>query len=76
MSEMVLVLWAICYLLTYGVFCLFVFKVSTQRRPSIPESGSKVPFETRQRYIGLFLAECFKMCGTVNEAIDKVCDVL
>ncbi|XP_054666848.1 uncharacterized protein LOC129199826 [Grus americana] len=46
-------------------------KVSTQRRPSIPESGSKVPFETRQRYIGLFLAECFKMCGTVNEAIDK-----
>ncbi|GAB0205827.1 RNA exonuclease 1 [Grus japonensis] len=47
------------------------FDVSTQRRPSIPESGSKVPFETRQRYIGLFLAECFKMCGTVNEAIDK-----
>nr|XP_010300716.1 PREDICTED: RNA exonuclease 1 homolog [Balearica regulorum gibbericeps] len=46
-------------------------KFSTQRRPSIPESGSKVPFETRQRYIGLFLAECFKMCGTVNEAIDK-----
>ncbi|XP_009579922.1 PREDICTED: RNA exonuclease 1 homolog, partial [Fulmarus glacialis] len=46
-------------------------KVSTQKRPCIPESGSKVPLETRQRYVRFFFAECFKFCGTVNEAIDK-----
>ncbi|KAM6187509.1 RNA exonuclease 1 homolog [Sarcoramphus papa] len=46
-------------------------KVSTQKRPSIPESGSKVPLETRQRYVRVFFAECFKICSTVNEAFDK-----
>ncbi|KAM6037090.1 uncharacterized protein LJ206_001747 isoform 2-T2 [Theristicus caerulescens] len=46
-------------------------KVSTQKRLSIPESGSKVPLETRQRYVRFFFSECFKICGTVNEAIDK-----
>ncbi|XP_035746698.1 RNA exonuclease 1 homolog [Egretta garzetta] len=46
-------------------------KVSTQKRPSILESGSKVPLETRQRYVSFFFSECFKTCSTVNEAIDK-----
>ncbi|KAM6227868.1 RNA exonuclease 1 homolog [Spheniscus humboldti] len=46
-------------------------KVSTQKRLSIPESGSKVPTETRQRYVKFFFAECFKICSTVDEAIDK-----
>ncbi|XP_075583227.1 RNA exonuclease 1 homolog [Pelecanus crispus] len=47
------------------------FDVSTQERPFIPESGSKVPLETRQRYVRLFFTECFKICSTVNEAINK-----
>ncbi|XP_014811880.1 PREDICTED: exonuclease GOR-like [Calidris pugnax] len=46
-------------------------KVSTRKRPSVPESGSKVPFETRQRYVNCFFAECLKTCSTVNEAIHK-----
>ncbi|XP_075302958.1 uncharacterized protein LOC104326743 [Opisthocomus hoazin] len=46
-------------------------KVSIQIRPSIPESGSKVPLETRNRYVGVFFAECLKICSTMNEAIDK-----
>uniref|UniRef100_A0A8C0FDZ2 Exonuclease domain-containing protein n=1 Tax=Bubo bubo TaxID=30461 RepID=A0A8C0FDZ2_BUBBB len=29
------------------------------------------PPETRQRYINIFLTECFKTCSTVNEAINK-----
>uniref|UniRef100_A0A8C8E4C4 Exonuclease domain-containing protein n=1 Tax=Otus sunia TaxID=257818 RepID=A0A8C8E4C4_9STRI len=73
LSELVLVLWAICYILTTLVWGGFVgfFKVSTWKRDSIPESGSKVPPETRQRYVNVFLTECFKICGTVNEAINK-----
>ncbi|XP_025902855.1 RNA exonuclease 1 homolog [Nothoprocta perdicaria] len=46
-------------------------KVSTGKKPSIPESGSKVPHDIRQRYFSFFLEECFKIYGTVNEAIDK-----
>ncbi|XP_009946496.1 PREDICTED: RNA exonuclease 1 homolog [Leptosomus discolor] len=46
-------------------------KVSTRKRPSFPESASKVPLETRQRYVGLFIAEYFKICSTVNEATEK-----
>uniref|UniRef100_A0A8C3JVP4 Exonuclease domain-containing protein n=1 Tax=Calidris pygmaea TaxID=425635 RepID=A0A8C3JVP4_9CHAR len=47
------------------------FKVSTRKRPCVPESGSKVPFETRQRYVSCFFAECLKTCSTVHEAIHK-----
>ncbi|XP_032865896.2 exonuclease GOR-like [Tyto alba] len=50
---------------------LMPYKVSTGKRPSIPESGSKVPFETRQRYIGLFFTECVKAASTVNEAVAR-----
>ncbi|XP_068279054.1 RNA exonuclease 1 homolog [Nyctibius grandis] len=50
---------------------LVLCQVPTQKRPSIPESGSKVPLETRQRYVRLFYSECFKICSTVNEAVDK-----
>ncbi|XP_074669734.1 RNA exonuclease 1 homolog [Strix aluco] len=46
-------------------------KVSTRKRHSVPESGSKVSPETRQRYINVFLTECFKTCSTVNDAINK-----
>ncbi|OPJ89220.1 hypothetical protein AV530_006974 [Patagioenas fasciata monilis] len=46
-------------------------KTSTQSGPSISQSGSKVPLETRNRYISMFFAECFKPCSTVNEAINK-----
>nr|XP_021154577.1 RNA exonuclease 1 homolog isoform X2 [Columba livia] len=46
-------------------------KTSTQRGPSISQSRSKVPLETRHRYINIFFAECFKSCSTVNEAINK-----
>ncbi|XP_067172045.1 RNA exonuclease 1 homolog [Apteryx mantelli] len=46
-------------------------KVSTGKRPSIPESGSKVAHDIRQRYFSFFLEEYFKICSTVNEAIDK-----
>ncbi|XP_030325657.1 RNA exonuclease 1 homolog [Strigops habroptila] len=45
--------------------------VFTWKRPSTPESGCKVPQETRQRYFTCFLTECFKTCSTVNEAINK-----
>ncbi|XP_006269051.1 RNA exonuclease 1 homolog isoform X1 [Alligator mississippiensis] len=47
-------------------------KVSTRRRPSvIPESGSKVSHDTRQRYVNFFVEEYMKICRTVNEAFDK-----
>ncbi|XP_037758018.1 RNA exonuclease 1 homolog isoform X1 [Chelonia mydas] len=47
-------------------------KVSSRRRPSIiPESGSKVPHDTRQRYVNFFVEEYLKVCRTVNEAFDK-----
>ncbi|XP_074850813.1 RNA exonuclease 1 homolog [Carettochelys insculpta] len=47
-------------------------KVSSRRRPSVvSESGSKVPHETRQRYVNFFVEEYLKVCGTVNEAFDK-----
>ncbi|XP_019373739.1 PREDICTED: RNA exonuclease 1 homolog [Gavialis gangeticus] len=51
-------------------------KVSTRRRPSVvPESGSKVSHDTRQRYVNFFVEEYMKICRTVNEAFDKVCDL-
>uniref|UniRef100_A0A672V759 Exonuclease domain-containing protein n=1 Tax=Strigops habroptila TaxID=2489341 RepID=A0A672V759_STRHB len=50
---------------------VWFFKVFTWKRPSTPESGCKVPQETRQRYFTCFLTECFKTCSTVNEAINK-----
>uniref|UniRef100_A0A674KJ31 Exonuclease domain-containing protein n=1 Tax=Terrapene triunguis TaxID=2587831 RepID=A0A674KJ31_9SAUR len=37
----------------------------------IPESGSKVPHDTRQRYVNFFVEEYLKVCRTVNEAFDK-----
>nr|XP_025042549.1 RNA exonuclease 1 homolog [Pelodiscus sinensis] len=47
-------------------------KVSSRRRPSVvPESGSKVPHDTRQRYVNFFVEEFLKVCRTVNEAFDK-----
>ncbi|KAM8792614.1 uncharacterized protein ACNFOS_013842 [Eudromia elegans] len=46
-------------------------KVPSGKKPSIPESGSKVSRDIRQRYFSFFLEEYFKICGTVNEAIDK-----
>ncbi|XP_054041895.1 RNA exonuclease 1 homolog isoform X1 [Rissa tridactyla] len=46
-------------------------KVSTQKKPCVPESGSKVPLGTRQQYVSCFFAECLKTCSTVNEAIHK-----
>ncbi|KAH1169181.1 RNA exonuclease 1 homolog isoform X2 [Mauremys mutica] len=47
-------------------------KVSSRRRLSIiPESGSKVPHDTRQRYVNFFVEEYLKVCRTVNEAFDK-----
>uniref|UniRef100_A0A8C4WEI1 Exonuclease domain-containing protein n=1 Tax=Gopherus evgoodei TaxID=1825980 RepID=A0A8C4WEI1_9SAUR len=36
-----------------------------------PESGSKVPHDTRQRYVNFFVEEYLKVCRTVNEAFDK-----
>ncbi|XP_010137045.1 PREDICTED: RNA exonuclease 1 homolog, partial [Buceros rhinoceros silvestris] len=50
---------------------LVPYKVSTQQMPSIQESRSKVPLQTRERYISLFFSECFQICGTVKEAFDK-----
>ncbi|XP_048707280.1 uncharacterized protein LOC125637155 isoform X3 [Caretta caretta] len=48
------------------------FDVSSRRRPSIiPESGSKVPHDTRQRYVNFFVEEYLKVCRTINEAFDK-----
>uniref|UniRef100_A0A7M4FBZ5 Exonuclease domain-containing protein n=1 Tax=Crocodylus porosus TaxID=8502 RepID=A0A7M4FBZ5_CROPO len=47
-------------------------QVSTRRRPSVvPESGSKVSHDTRQRYVNFFVEEYMKICRTVNEAFDK-----
>ncbi|XP_069487021.1 RNA exonuclease 1 homolog [Ambystoma mexicanum] len=47
-------------------------KVTVRRRPSvIPEPGSKVPHEMRQRYVNFFVEEHLKMCTTVHEAFDK-----
>nr|XP_033775328.1 RNA exonuclease 1 homolog isoform X2 [Geotrypetes seraphini] len=47
-------------------------KVVTRRRPSvIPEIGSKVPHDTRQRYVNFFVEESLKTCSTVEEAFDK-----
>ncbi|XP_067409277.1 RNA exonuclease 1 homolog isoform X2 [Emydura macquarii macquarii] len=47
-------------------------KVSSRRRPSVvPESGSKVPHDMRQRYVNFFVEEYLKVCRTVNEAFDK-----
>uniref|UniRef100_A0A8B9G5N0 Exonuclease domain-containing protein n=1 Tax=Amazona collaria TaxID=241587 RepID=A0A8B9G5N0_9PSIT len=53
----------------FGLVCFF--KVFTWKRPSIPESGCKLPQETRQQYFTCFLTECVKTCSTVNEAINK-----
>lgn len=50
------------------------FQVSTRRRPSIvPELGSKVPHDIRQRYVNFFVEEFLKVSMTENEAFDKVC---
>ncbi|XP_053151246.1 RNA exonuclease 1 homolog isoform X3 [Hemicordylus capensis] len=47
-------------------------KVSSRRRPSVvPELGSKVPLDIRQRYVNFFVEELLKVCATVNEAFDK-----
>ncbi|XP_061487368.1 RNA exonuclease 1 homolog isoform X2 [Rhineura floridana] len=47
-------------------------KVSSRRRPSvIPELGSKVPHDIRQRYVNFFVQQFLKVCATVNEAFDK-----
>ncbi|KAJ6669517.1 hypothetical protein lerEdw1_000065 [Lerista edwardsae] len=47
-------------------------QVSNRRRPSlIPELGSKVPHDIRQRYVNFFVEEFLKVCTTVNEAFDK-----
>ncbi|XP_029462364.1 RNA exonuclease 1 homolog isoform X2 [Rhinatrema bivittatum] len=47
-------------------------KVITRRRPSvIPEIGSKVPHDTRQRYVNFFVEECLKVCSSVEEAFEK-----
>uniref|UniRef100_A0A8C8VI68 Exonuclease domain-containing protein n=1 Tax=Pelusios castaneus TaxID=367368 RepID=A0A8C8VI68_9SAUR len=49
-----------------------MMSVSSRRRPSVvPESGSKVPHATRQRYVNFFVEEYLKVCRTVNEAFDK-----
>ncbi|XP_053151256.1 RNA exonuclease 1 homolog isoform X11 [Hemicordylus capensis] len=48
------------------------FDVSSRRRPSVvPELGSKVPLDIRQRYVNFFVEELLKVCATVNEAFDK-----
>ncbi|XP_028567485.2 RNA exonuclease 1 homolog isoform X1 [Podarcis muralis] len=47
-------------------------KASSRRRPPvIVELGSKVPHDTRQRYVNFFFEEFLKDCATVNEAFDK-----
>ncbi|XP_030050039.1 RNA exonuclease 1 homolog isoform X2 [Microcaecilia unicolor] len=47
-------------------------KVVMRRRPSvIPEIGSKVPHDTRQRYVNFFVEEFLKTCSTVEEAFEK-----
>ncbi|XP_009862721.1 PREDICTED: RNA exonuclease 1 homolog [Apaloderma vittatum] len=45
--------------------------VSYKKKRSLPTPASKVPPETRQRYISFFFAECIKICSTMNEAFDK-----
>ncbi|XP_048360344.1 RNA exonuclease 1 homolog [Sphaerodactylus townsendi] len=48
------------------------FKVSSRKRSSVvPELGSKVPHDIRQRYINFFVEEFFKVSATVNEAFKK-----
>uniref|UniRef100_A0A670KDM0 Exonuclease domain-containing protein n=1 Tax=Podarcis muralis TaxID=64176 RepID=A0A670KDM0_PODMU len=48
------------------------FQASSRRRPPvIVELGSKVPHDTRQRYVNFFFEEFLKDCATVNEAFDK-----
>ncbi|XP_075451730.1 RNA exonuclease 1 homolog isoform X2 [Ascaphus truei] len=47
-------------------------KISTRKRPSVvPETGAKVPHETRQRYVNSFVEEFLKESTTVQEAFDK-----
>ncbi|KAM4807955.1 RNA exonuclease 1 homolog [Rhinophrynus dorsalis] len=47
-------------------------KISGRRKPSVvSESSSKVPHETRQRYVNSFVAEFLKNSATVQEAFDK-----
>ncbi|XP_040214545.1 RNA exonuclease 1 homolog isoform X2 [Rana temporaria] len=47
-------------------------KISCRRRASvIPESSSKVPHETRQRYVNSFVEEFLKESASVQEAFDK-----
>ncbi|XP_015273634.1 PREDICTED: RNA exonuclease 1 homolog [Gekko japonicus] len=47
-------------------------KVSSRKRPSVvPELGSKVPHDIRQRYVNFFVEGFLKVCTTVNEAFDK-----
>ncbi|XP_062984807.1 RNA exonuclease 1 homolog [Elgaria multicarinata webbii] len=46
--------------------------VSSRRRPPVvPELGSKVSHDIRQRYVNFFVEEFLKVCATVNEAFDK-----
>ncbi|XP_077331269.1 RNA exonuclease 1 homolog [Lithobates pipiens] len=47
-------------------------KISCRRKASvIPESSSKVPHETRQRYVNSFVEEFLKESASVQEAFDK-----
>ncbi|XP_018412030.1 PREDICTED: RNA exonuclease 1 homolog [Nanorana parkeri] len=47
-------------------------KIPCRRRASvIPESTSKVPHETRQRYVNSFVEEFLKESSSVQEAFDK-----
>ncbi|XP_042311773.1 RNA exonuclease 1 homolog isoform X2 [Sceloporus undulatus] len=62
-----------CSLSSHGVkksACMPV-KMSSQRRSVVPELGSKVPNDIRQRYVNLFVEEFLKTCDTENEAFDK-----
>ncbi|KAM5194511.1 RNA exonuclease 1 homolog [Mantella aurantiaca] len=47
-------------------------KIQCRRKASvIPESSSKVPHETRQRYVNSFVEEFLKESASVQEAFDK-----
>ncbi|CAH2293811.1 RNA exonuclease 1 homolog [Pelobates cultripes] len=47
-------------------------KIPTRRKPSVvQETSSKVPHETRQRYVNSFVEEFLKESATVQEAFDK-----
>uniref|UniRef100_A0A6I8S9V2 Uncharacterized XB5934250 n=1 Tax=Xenopus tropicalis TaxID=8364 RepID=A0A6I8S9V2_XENTR len=47
-------------------------KSCTRKKPfAASESSSKVPHETRQRYVNSFVEEFLKVSGTVQEAFDK-----